>query len=136
MEVSASGSVAAELASKSRGADPRRRQIRHFDPADRPTSAFSEAARAKWCAMPNPCYSRAMSDRVFFPAVAAAALIMLALALVWPQGLGTRSPGPFGHTPYLQTTAGRAELQRQADAARKRLGLKDPAGLAGLRPGK
>ena len=39
-----------------------------------------------------------MSDRVFFALAAAVAAGMIALALVWPQGLGTRSPGPFGHT--------------------------------------
>ena len=38
-----------------------------------------------------------MSDRIFFSVAAAAALAMVALALVWPQGEGRRSPGPFGH---------------------------------------
>ena len=37
-----------------------------------------------------------MSDRVFFSLAAALAVIFVALALVWPQGLGARSPGPFG----------------------------------------
>ena len=36
-----------------------------------------------------------MRDRLFFPAIALAALVMVALALVWPQGLGDRSPGLF-----------------------------------------
>ena len=38
-----------------------------------------------------------MSDRVLFPLMGLAAISMVALALVWPQGLGARSPGPFGH---------------------------------------
>ena len=37
-----------------------------------------------------------MSDRVFFTVCALIALAMVAFALVWPQGLGARSPGPFG----------------------------------------
>lgn len=37
-----------------------------------------------------------MSDRVFFSLCALAAIGLIALALVWPQGLGARSPGPFG----------------------------------------
>jgi hypothetical protein len=38
-----------------------------------------------------------MSDRVFFPLVALIALALIALSLVWPQGSGASSPGPFGH---------------------------------------
>ncbi len=38
-----------------------------------------------------------MSDRVFFPLAALIALAMIALSLVWPQGLGAPSPAPFGH---------------------------------------
>ena len=36
-----------------------------------------------------------MSDRVFFSIMAAPAALVLALALVWPRGMGARSPGPF-----------------------------------------
>ena len=36
-----------------------------------------------------------MSDRVFFSIMIALAVAAVALALVWPQGLGDRSPGPF-----------------------------------------
>ena len=42
-----------------------------------------------------------MSDRVFFSLAALVALALMALALVWPQGLGERSPGPFGQ-PLVQ----------------------------------
>ena len=37
-----------------------------------------------------------MSDRVFFSLCATIAVALIALALVWPQGQGARSPGPFG----------------------------------------
>lgn len=38
-----------------------------------------------------------MPDRVALPLLALLALGLIGLALVWPQGLGRRSPGPFGH---------------------------------------
>jgi hypothetical protein len=38
-----------------------------------------------------------MSNKVFYGLMAALTLGMIALALVWPQGLGSRSPAPFGH---------------------------------------
>ncbi len=38
-----------------------------------------------------------MRDRLTLPLMALAALAMIALALVWPQGQGRRSPAPFGH---------------------------------------
>jgi hypothetical protein len=37
-----------------------------------------------------------MRDRFILPLLALAALGMIALALVWPQGLGRPSPAPFG----------------------------------------
>ncbi len=43
-----------------------------------------------------------MADRVLFPLLGLLALVMIALALVWPQGMGARSPGPFGHAPVQQ----------------------------------
>jgi hypothetical protein len=46
-----------------------------------------------------------MSDRVFFSVMGLAAGLMIALALVWPQGIGARSPGPFGHAPVKQGPA-------------------------------
>ena len=42
-----------------------------------------------------------LSDRVFFPVCGALAVLMVALALVWPQGEGARSPWPFGHTATI-----------------------------------
>ncbi|HWE98308.1 MAG TPA: hypothetical protein VG248_00760 [Caulobacteraceae bacterium] len=38
-----------------------------------------------------------MNDAVFYSLVVLAAAAMVALALVWPQGLGAPSPAPFGH---------------------------------------
>lgn len=62
-----------------------------------------------------------MSDRLILPALAAIALLMVALAMVWPQGLGDRSPGPFGHTPTQQTPAMKAAMKREADASNRRI---------------
>lgn len=61
-----------------------------------------------------------MMDRLFFPALAVLAALMVALALVWPQGLGDRSPGPFGSTPIQRTPAVKAAMKRQTDAAQQR----------------
>ena len=38
-----------------------------------------------------------MSDRIFYPLAALIAVLLIALAAVYPQGIGARSPGPFGH---------------------------------------
>ena len=53
-----------------------------------------------------------MSDRLLFSLMGALSLVMIGLALVWPQGLGARSPGPFGHVPVQQTPAARAARAR------------------------
>jgi hypothetical protein len=57
-----------------------------------------------------------MSDRLLFSLMGLVSVMMVALALVWPQGLGARSPGPFGHTPVQQTPAARAARARAASA--------------------
>ena len=38
-----------------------------------------------------------MPDSIALPAVAFLAAGLIALAMVWPQGEGARSPAPFGH---------------------------------------
>ncbi len=38
-----------------------------------------------------------LPDRIFYPLVLTAFALLIALALVWPQGQGTPSPAPFGH---------------------------------------
>lgn len=58
-----------------------------------------------------------MFDRLFFPAIGLMAAALIALAMVWPQGLGARSPGPFGETPYQQRPEIQAALKRQHEAA-------------------
>ena len=37
-----------------------------------------------------------MRDRFFYPLMALIAAARIALALVWPQGMGRPSPEPFG----------------------------------------
>ena len=61
-----------------------------------------------------------MLDRLFLPALIALAILMIGLAMVWPQGLGDRSPGPFGHMPVQQTPEMKAAMKRETDAANKR----------------
>jgi hypothetical protein len=38
-----------------------------------------------------------MPDSLALPAIALLAAALVALAMVWPQGEGARSPPPFGH---------------------------------------
>jgi hypothetical protein len=45
-----------------------------------------------------------MPDGLALPALALIAVGLVALALVWPQGQGARSPAPFGH-PVAATAA-------------------------------
>ncbi|MDC7684000.1 hypothetical protein PQU92_11985 [Asticcacaulis sp. BYS171W] len=52
-----------------------------------------------------------MNDKVFYSVAALIALGMVALSLVWPQGLGVRSPAPFGHAIELPDQV-RAERER------------------------
>jgi hypothetical protein len=60
-----------------------------------------------------------MLDRLYMPFLGLAALAAIALALVWPQGLGNRSPAPFGHTPVQRTAVMQAAMQREAAAAQR-----------------
>ncbi|WP_366501589.1 hypothetical protein [Phenylobacterium sp.] len=66
-------------------------------------------------------YSEAMLDRFYLPLLALAAIAAVALALVWPQGLGDRSPGPFGQTPVQRTPEMQAAMKRETDAAVRRV---------------
>ncbi|HWA61471.1 MAG TPA: hypothetical protein VG939_08850 [Caulobacteraceae bacterium] len=67
-----------------------------------------------------------MRDRIALPLLALIAIAMVALAFVWPQGQGRRSPPPFGHpmTPVPR---------RQAPAPRSHDLLDSPAAADGLR---
>jgi hypothetical protein len=62
-----------------------------------------------------------MLDRLYLPFLGLAAIAAVALAMVWPQGLGDRSPAPFGHTPAQRTPAMQAAMKRETDAAQRRL---------------
>lgn len=61
-----------------------------------------------------------MFDRFYMPALALAALAAVALAMVWPQGFGDRSPGPFGHFPVQRTAQAQAAMHRATEAAQRR----------------
>jgi len=64
-----------------------------------------------------------MSDRVFYSLAALTAVLLIALAAVYPQGIGKRSPGPFGHEtaahlaartktpPVVKTSSTRVDLR-------------------------
>lgn len=58
-----------------------------------------------------------MSDRLFYTLTALAALLMIGLALVWPQGLGRRSPAPFGHPEVAPAYVEAQRRKAEADAA-------------------
>ena len=62
-----------------------------------------------------------MSDRVFYPGLALVAAALIVLALVWPQGLGARSPGPFGSLPVQQRPEVQAAMRREAEVNNARL---------------
>ena len=61
-----------------------------------------------------------MLDRLYLPMLALIAIAAVALALVWPQGFGDRSPAPFGHTPVQRTPEVQAAMRRETDAAQHR----------------
>ena len=62
-----------------------------------------------------------MSDRLFFGGLTLVAAAIIALAMVWPQGLGARSPGPFGSVPVQQRPEVQAAMRREAEANNARL---------------
>ena len=62
-----------------------------------------------------------MFDRFYLLLLGLAAAGAVALAMVWPQGLGDRSPAPFGHEPAQRTAAMQEAMRRETEAAQKRL---------------
>jgi hypothetical protein len=62
-----------------------------------------------------------MLDRLYLPMLGVLAVAVVALALVWPQGLGDRSPGPFGHTPVQRTPEMQAAMRRATEASVQRV---------------
>jgi len=63
-----------------------------------------------------------MLDRLYLPMLALAAAGAIALAMGWPQGLGDRSPDPFGSVPVQRTPAMQAAMRREAEAAQRNVG--------------
>ena len=64
-----------------------------------------------------------MPDRLFFPLMTLAAAALVALALVFPQGDGARSPRPFGHETTAEAAARQPKLRPALDARPKKPGL-------------
>ena len=67
-----------------------------------------------------------MSDRVFYPLAAICAVLVIALASVYPQGVGARSPKPFGHETFAQKQA-----EAAAHAPKVKSKVVDPTALKG-----
>ena len=61
-----------------------------------------------------------MKNTVFFVLCGLFALAVIALSLVWPQGLGSRSPEPFGK-PIEEPDYKRVDRERAQRAEKKRL---------------
>jgi hypothetical protein len=62
-----------------------------------------------------------MLDRFFLPFLGLLTLATIALALVWPQGLGARAPGPFGRAPVQQRPEVQEAMRKETEASQKRL---------------
>jgi hypothetical protein len=62
-----------------------------------------------------------MLDRFYLPLLGLAAVAALGLSLVWPQGLGDRSPAPFGHEPVQRSPEMQAAMRRETEAAQRRV---------------
>ena len=62
-----------------------------------------------------------MLDRLYMPFLGLLAVAAIAVSLVWPQGLGDRSPAPFGHTPVQQTPSMKAAMERETQASQRRI---------------
>jgi hypothetical protein len=56
-----------------------------------------------------------MSHRLFYSLVSLGIVLMIALALVWPQGEGAMSPAPVGH-PIPETD--KQKMLREKEEAR------------------
>jgi hypothetical protein len=61
-----------------------------------------------------------MNDKIFYSLAGLAAILMVSLSLVWPQGIGALSPKPFGH-PLIEPDVVRMEREKQAHETAKAL---------------
>lgn len=59
-----------------------------------------------------------MNDKIFYPVAILFVIGMIALAAVWPQGEGMRSPAPFGHD-IIAPDSVRAQKDKAARQARR-----------------
>ena len=80
-----------------------------------------------------------MPDRVFYPVLGLLAAGVVALGLVWPQGMGGPSPRPFGHglEPIAQPIMTPEKLKAEADALKARVSQYEkpaPAANSARRP--
>jgi|GEM_PF-1012387 len=63
-----------------------------------------------------------MNPRIFYPAAALIAILMIALSFIWPQGQGQRSPALFGHAiekPDYYRMVKERDARRQKQAAER-----------------
>jgi len=80
-----------------------------------------------------------MPDKIFYPAAAIVAILLIAFSFVWPQGQGMISPPPFGHKielpDYFRMVRERSarqarEAQRKADEAKRQAAAQAAASSA------
>ena len=62
-----------------------------------------------------------MLDRFYLVLLGLGAVTAVGLSLVWPQGLGDRSPAPFGHAPVQRSPEVQAAMRRETEAAQRRV---------------
>ena len=62
-----------------------------------------------------------MLDRFYLVLLGLGAVTAVGLSLVWPQGLGDRSPEPFGHAPIQRSPEMQAAMRRETEAAQRRV---------------
>lgn len=67
-----------------------------------------------------------LSDRIFYPCAALLAVALIALASVYPQGQGARSPKPFGHATWLETHPKKPVAPTKGPAPSDKVQLKGP----------
>jgi hypothetical protein len=68
------------------------------------TTPHKSTPRKSLACAAQSAYKTAMKlldDKIFYPLATVIAIAMIAFAMSWPQGLGTRSPPPFGHAEEL-----------------------------------
>ena len=74
-------------------------------------------------------YTEGMNDKFFYSLAAVVAVLMIGLSLVWPQGLGLRSPAPFGHEIVLPDIV-RMEHEREVRRLKREADRKAEAAAA------